>query len=77
MAHANDQYGSYTASEIKKDASQLAGAAGEQIAETANQVKDVAKQQIDQLSASIRAKPIQAAGIAAGLGFVLALLARR
>ena len=51
--------------------------AGEQIADAAGHAQAVAHEQLDRLSASIRRKPIQAAGIAAGIGFLLALLARR
>jgi ElaB/YqjD/DUF883 family membrane-anchored ribosome-binding protein len=57
--------------------SEMAGTAGDQLADVAHQAQDVAKQQYDKLSDAIRAKPIQAAGIAVGVGFLLALLARR
>ena len=45
--------------------------------ETVEQVQNFAQVQYDQLEASIRRNPLQAAAIAAGVGFVLALLARR
>jgi ElaB/YqjD/DUF883 family membrane-anchored ribosome-binding protein len=41
------------------------------------QAQDFAQDQYDKLTTSIRRNPLQAAGIAAGIGFVLALLARR
>lgn len=58
-------------------ASSAIAQAGDQLADAASQAQTMAHDQIDKLSASIRSKPIQAAGIAAGIGFVLALLARR
>jgi ElaB/YqjD/DUF883 family membrane-anchored ribosome-binding protein len=42
-----------------------------------DQAQSMAQDQYDKLTASIRRNPLQAAGIAAGIGFVLALLARR
>jgi len=54
-----------------------AAAAGEQIAGVAGQAKEIANQQMDRLADTIRARPLQATGIAAGIGFALALLARR
>jgi ElaB/YqjD/DUF883 family membrane-anchored ribosome-binding protein len=55
----------------------LAGAAQDKIAETVDQAQALAQDQYDKLLVSIRRNPLQAAGIAAGIGFVLALLARR
>jgi ElaB/YqjD/DUF883 family membrane-anchored ribosome-binding protein len=37
----------------------------------------MAQDQYDKLTASIRRNPLQAVALAAGIGFVLALLARR
>jgi len=51
--------------------------AGEQIAQVAGQAQQMAHQQFDNLAETIRRSPLQAAGIAAGIGFVLALMARR
>ena len=51
--------------------------AGDQIAEVAGQAGVKAQEQLDRLADAIRRRPVQAAGIAAGIGFVLALLARR
>jgi ElaB/YqjD/DUF883 family membrane-anchored ribosome-binding protein len=45
--------------------------------ETVERAQALAQEQYDKLAASIRRNPLQAAGIAAGIGFVLALLARR
>jgi len=58
-------------------ASELTGAAGEKLADVANQAQHLAHEQLDKLAGTIRAKPLQSAGIAAGIGFVLAMLARR
>jgi ElaB/YqjD/DUF883 family membrane-anchored ribosome-binding protein len=55
----------------------IANAAQDRISETVEQAQVMAQEQYDRLTASIRRNPLQAAGIAAGVGFVLALLARR
>lgn len=55
----------------------MASAAGDQLADVAGQAQHVAQEQLDKLAVAIRRNPIQAAGIAAGIGFLLALLARR
>jgi len=55
----------------------MANAAQNKIAETVDEAKALAQDQYDKLLASIRRNPLQAAGIAAGVGFVIALLARR
>lgn len=73
MLNNRDKYGS----QASTDVADMASAAGAQLTDAAQQAQDVAKQQLDKLSDAIRAKPIQAAGIAAGVGFLLALLARR
>jgi ElaB/YqjD/DUF883 family membrane-anchored ribosome-binding protein len=58
-------------------ASDLANAAQDRISETVDQAQALAQDQYDKLAATIRRNPLQAAGIAAGIGFVLALMARR
>jgi ElaB/YqjD/DUF883 family membrane-anchored ribosome-binding protein len=63
-----------SSSETAKD---MANAAEDKISETVEQAQVMAREQYDKLTASIRRNPLQAAGIAAGVGFVLALLARR
>ena len=45
--------------------------------EVAGIVQQDAKTQMDRLSVSIREKPLQSAAIAAGLGFLAAIVARR
>jgi ElaB/YqjD/DUF883 family membrane-anchored ribosome-binding protein len=55
----------------------LASAAQDKLNAAVDQAQTLAQDQYDKLTASIRRNPLQAAGIAAGIGFVLALLARR
>jgi ElaB/YqjD/DUF883 family membrane-anchored ribosome-binding protein len=55
----------------------LASAAQDTLNAAVDQAQTMAQDQYDKLTASIRRNPLQAAGIAAGIGFVLALLARR
>lgn len=49
----------------------------DQAVSAATQIKDAAAGEVDRLESAIRRNPMAAAGIAAGVGFVLALLARR
>ena len=65
--------GSSTASAVND----LASTAQDTFNETVEQVQNLAQEQYDRLEASIRRNLLQAAAIAAGIGFVLALLARR
>lgn len=69
--------GRSTASSATRQATDLAGAAQDKFNETVEQAQALAQEQYDKMAASIRRNPLQAAGIAAGIGFVLALLARR
>ncbi len=55
----------------------LANTAQDKISSAVDSAQTIAHDQYDKLTASIRRNPLQAAGIAAGIGFVLALLARR
>jgi ElaB/YqjD/DUF883 family membrane-anchored ribosome-binding protein len=57
--------------------SEMADAAGSKLTDAAHQAQHAVEAQYDKLSDAIRAKPIQSAGIAVGVGFLLALLARR
>jgi ElaB/YqjD/DUF883 family membrane-anchored ribosome-binding protein len=66
-----------SAESISDAASSAISAAGDQISEAAGQAQYMAQDQLDKLSAAIRKHPLQSAGIAAGLGFALALLARK
>jgi ElaB/YqjD/DUF883 family membrane-anchored ribosome-binding protein len=67
----------YTRPATAASTDDLAGTAEEKIAATVEQAQALAQEQYDKLTAAIRRNPLQAAGIAAGVGFVLALLARR
>lgn len=49
----------------------------EKASEAVGQAQQMASEQLEQLQERIRRNPLAAAGIAAGIGFVLALLARR
>ncbi len=65
--------GSSTASAVND----LASTAQDKFNETVEQAQHLAQEQYDKLEASVRRNPLQAAAIAAGIGFVLALVARR
>lgn len=65
------------ASSVERQARDLANTAQDKISDTMEQAHALAQEQYDKLATSIRRNPLQAAGIAAGIGFVLALLARR
>ena len=51
--------------------------AGEHMSAMADNAQHAAHQQLDKLADTIRRNPLQATGVAAGIGFVLALIARR
>ncbi len=74
---SNYTSGRTTAAQLERDARDLASNAQDRISDTVEQAQALAQEQYDKLAASIRRNPLQAAGIAAGVGFVLALLARR
>lgn len=69
--------GSTSTGPVERQARDLANAAQDKFNDTVEQAQDFAQEQYDKLAANIRRNPLQAAGIAAGIGFVLALLARR
>lgn len=58
-------------------ADRIAAATPPEVADAANRLKNEANAQFDRLSDQIRSKPIQSAAIAAGLGFLFAVIARR
>jgi ElaB/YqjD/DUF883 family membrane-anchored ribosome-binding protein len=66
-----------TTSTASRQVNDLANTAQDKFNETVEQAQALAQEQYDKMAASIRRNPLQAAGIAAGIGFVLALLARR
>ena len=49
----------------------------DKVTDAASNIQQEAKTQMDRLSVSIRDKPLQSAAIAAGLGFLFAVVARR
>ena len=60
----------YEAADAVKDASRKASAAVEQASE-------MAQEKLDNMAAYVRRNPLQSTAIAAGIGFVFALIARR
>jgi ElaB/YqjD/DUF883 family membrane-anchored ribosome-binding protein len=85
MTTTNERFGSQStgtttgssAPSARSNLATLGNAAGDQLAEVAGQAQQAAQVQLDNLAEAIRQRPLQATGIAAGVGFVLALLARR
>lgn len=73
MSSTYNRPGSSTANAVDD----LASTAQNKFNETVEQAQNLAQEQYDKLEASIRRNPLQAAAIAAGIGFVLALVARR
>ena len=69
----------YETSKAKADsvADRMAAATPPDVVKAAGRLRDEANEQIDRLSDAIRSKPIQSAAIAAGLGFLFAVIARR
>ncbi len=55
----------------------LATGAQDKVTSAIDSAQELAREQYDNLTLAIRRNPLQAAAIAAGIGFVLALLARR
>ncbi len=84
MTSSHDRFGNSPSAKVentvqglKSNMSTMANTAGDQLADAAGQAQQAAQEQLDKLAASIRRNPLQATGIAAGIGFVLAMLARR
>jgi ElaB/YqjD/DUF883 family membrane-anchored ribosome-binding protein len=73
----NTHYPRPSGSSSSSTVNDLAGAAQDKFSDTVDQAQALAQDQYDKLVLNIRRNPLQAAGIAAGIGFVLALLARR
>lgn len=67
----------YSSNSPESSVKDFAQAAQDRLSDTVDQAQALAQEQYDRLAATIRRNPLQAAGIAAGIGFVLALLARR
>ena len=77
MSSTYNRPGPAPSSSTASTVNDLANTAQDKFNETVEQAQALAQDQYDKLEASIRRNPLQAAGIAAGIGFVLALLARR
>jgi ElaB/YqjD/DUF883 family membrane-anchored ribosome-binding protein len=73
----NTHYPRPSGSSSSSTVNDLASAAQDKFSDTVDQAQALAQDQYDKLVLNIRRNPLQAAGIAAGIGFVLALLARR
>jgi ElaB/YqjD/DUF883 family membrane-anchored ribosome-binding protein len=80
MTISSGRFGEQVGDELRKaenKASSTMQDVGGQVSAMADSAQHVAQEQLDRLADSIRRNPIQATGIAAGIGFALALLARR
>ncbi len=66
-----------TASRAGAEISSALNDAGERVSETVDSVKHAAVENFDKIESAIRRNPIAAASIAGGVGFLLAVLARR
>ena len=58
-------------------ASTTAKAVGQDVSQAMGQAADVAQHQLDSITTYVRKNPLQATAIAAGVGFLFALIARR
>lgn len=65
------------ASRVGSEASKALTDAGEKAGEMVSNAKQLANDQFDKVETAIRRNPIAAASIAGGIGFFLAVLARR
>jgi ElaB/YqjD/DUF883 family membrane-anchored ribosome-binding protein len=65
------------AARASADVSRAVGDASEKIGDTVATVKQVASANFDKVESAIRRNPLAAASIAGGVGFFLAVLARR
>lgn len=65
------------ASRVAADVSRAVGDAGEKAGEAVASVKHAAAENFDKVESAIRRNPLAAASIAVGIGFLLAVLARR
>ncbi len=65
------------ASRVGADVSQAVSDASEKVGETVANVRHAASENLDKVETAIRRNPLAAASIAGGVGFFLAVLARR
>ena len=76
MAYPN-QSAQDTASDVGRAASDTAKQVGRDVSNAMGQAADIAHDQLDSMTSYVRKNPLQATAIAAGVGFVFALIARR
>lgn len=65
------------ASKLERDVSRVGSDIADTVSQSAERAQAEAQVQLDKLSTSIRKNPLQSAAIAAGVGFLFAVLARR
>ena len=65
------------ASRVGADVSNAVGDAGHKVGEAVANVRQAATENFDKVELAIRRNPLAAASIAGGVGFLLAVLARR
>ena len=66
-----------TTSRVGNDLSKAASEAGERVNDAMSDVKSVASANLSKFEAAIKRNPLAAASIAGGVGFLLAVVARR
>lgn len=66
-----------TASQVGHDATIAAKDIGRKASAAVDQASDLAHEKLESMAAYVRRNPLQATAIAAGVGFVFALIARR
>ncbi|MGE3067374.1 MAG: hypothetical protein AB7K67_17475 [Hyphomicrobiaceae bacterium] len=77
MATYEQDKASDAARAAREEISRVAGKASEKLDAAVDSAKSIASENIDKVEAAIRRNPLAAAGIAAGIGFFLAVIARR
>lgn len=65
------------AARVGADVSRAVGDASESVSQTVTSVRHAAVENFDKIESAIRRNPLAAASIAGGVGFLLAVLARR
>jgi ElaB/YqjD/DUF883 family membrane-anchored ribosome-binding protein len=66
-----------TASHVGQDASAIAKDVTRKASAAVDQAGEMAQERLESMAAYVRRNPLQATAIAAGVGFVFALIARR
>jgi ElaB/YqjD/DUF883 family membrane-anchored ribosome-binding protein len=76
MERAGDS-ASNAAQRAASSASSTAKSVGQDVSHAMNQAADVAQNQLDSMTSYVRKNPLQSTAMAAAVGFVFALIARR